>query len=199
MGDVPHGLTPPAGAKLALDVVPILCHYGTMNLTPYVDNLRQQLAIAAAAGGDEASALAERLTAPLDSAARLVLLEALSVAADEITREMAPGTVEVRLRGGEPSFVVTPSPAEEHYAEPLIRSAAGPAVGEPSDADDGGTSRLNLRLPETLKARIEEAARAEGLSLNAWFIRVAAGALEPEGKPHRRGTSGGERYTGWVR
>ena len=37
-----------------------------MNLTGYVEALRQQLAVAAAAGGDEAQALAERLTAPLD-------------------------------------------------------------------------------------------------------------------------------------
>lgn len=35
-----------------------------MDLTPYVDNLRQELAVAADAGGDDARALAERLTAP---------------------------------------------------------------------------------------------------------------------------------------
>ena len=35
-----------------------------------------------------------------------MLLEALSAAADEITRELAPGSVEVRLRAGDPEFVV---------------------------------------------------------------------------------------------
>ncbi|MGK5556585.1 hypothetical protein ACSNOI_33740, partial [Actinomadura kijaniata] len=77
-----------------------------MNLSSYVESLRRELAVAAAAGGDEARALAERLAAPLDSTARLVLLEALSDAADEITRELVPGSVEVRLRGRDPEFVV---------------------------------------------------------------------------------------------
>ena len=84
-----------------------------MNLTPYVENLRRQLAVAADAGGEDARALAERLTAPLESAVRLMLLDALSAAADEITRELAPGSVELRLRSGEPDFVVTPAPADE--------------------------------------------------------------------------------------
>jgi len=39
-----------------------------MNLTGYVETLQQQLAVAAAAGGDDARALAERLTASLDAA-----------------------------------------------------------------------------------------------------------------------------------
>ena len=82
-----------------------------MDLTPYVENLRRELAVAADAGGEDARALAERLTAPLESAIRLMLLDALSAAADEITRELAPGSVELRLRSGEPDFVVTPAPA----------------------------------------------------------------------------------------
>ena len=70
-----------------------------MDLTQYVENLRRELAVAADAGGEDARALAERLTAPLESAVRLTLLDALSAAADEITRELAPGSVELRLRG----------------------------------------------------------------------------------------------------
>ena len=69
-----------------------------MDLMPYVENLRRQLAVAAEAGGPDARALAERLTGALESAARLALLEALSAAADEITRDLAPGSVDVRLR-----------------------------------------------------------------------------------------------------
>ncbi len=80
-----------------------------MDITPYVENLRRDLAVAADAGGEEARALAERLTAPLESAVRLMLLDALSAAADEITRELAPGSVELRLRAGEPEFAVTPA------------------------------------------------------------------------------------------
>src|SRR5229473_4401659 len=86
-----------------------------MDLTLYVNTLRQELAVAAEAGGEDARALAERLTAPLESAVRLALLDALSAAADEITRDLAPGSVDLRLRGREPSFVVTPPPAEVDF------------------------------------------------------------------------------------
>jgi hypothetical protein len=72
-----------------------------MDLTHYVENLRRELAVAADAGGEDARVLAERLTAPLESAIRLTLLDALSTAADEITRELAPGSVELRLRAGD--------------------------------------------------------------------------------------------------
>jgi hypothetical protein len=168
-----------------------------MNLSVYVESLRHQLAIAAEAGGEEARELAERLTAPLESAARLVLLEALSAAADEITRELAPGTVEVRLRGGDPEFVVTPSPEEAAFDDiaPVDRRDTGLIA---TGANDGGTARLNLRLPETLKQRIEEAANAEGLSLNAWLLRSAAEALSPERHPQQRNLRGGDQFTGWV-
>ena len=92
-----------------------------MDITPYVENLRRDLAVAADAGGEEARALAERLTAPLESAVRLMLLDALSAAADEITRELAPGSVELRLRAGEPEFAVTPAAGDgqgSDYAQP---------------------------------------------------------------------------------
>ena len=78
-----------------------------MDLTRYINELQHQLEIAAEAGGEEAHALADRLTAPLEAATWLVLLEALSAAASEITRDLAPGSVDVRLRGRDPEFVVT--------------------------------------------------------------------------------------------
>ena len=78
-----------------------------MNLAMYVETLREQLVAAADSGGPESRAAVERLVPGLEAATRLVLLEALSAAADEITRELAPGAVEVRLRGSDPDFVVT--------------------------------------------------------------------------------------------
>src|SRR5687768_18029364 len=113
-------------------MVSLWCHTGAMDLTTYVATLRRDLAIAAAAGGEDARALAERLTAPLESAIRLMLLDALSAAADEITRELAPGSVELRLRAGEPDFAVTPAPADE----PLEPATGAP----PPDADEGATA-----------------------------------------------------------
>lgn len=71
-------------------MAPQWCHYGVMDLTPYVETLHRELAVAAEAGGEEARVLAERLTAPLESATRLAMLHVLSAAMDEITRELAP-------------------------------------------------------------------------------------------------------------
>jgi hypothetical protein len=171
-----------------------------MNLTPYVDSLRRELAEAAELGGDDARALAERLTGALEAAFRLALLDALSAAADEITRDLAPGSVELRLRGREPGFVVTPPPAEH----PVDGSHAtpGPDVPPvPPDSEDGGTARISLRLSDQLKSRIEEAAGRDGLSVNAWLVRVAAAAAQAtHARPtQRRAAHGGERYVGWVR
>ena len=167
-----------------------------MDLSLYAENLRRDLAVAADAGGDDARALAERLTAPLESSIRLTLLDALSAAADEITRDLAPGSVELRLRGGSPGFVVTPPPVEHAGAEP--------AAAEPAEfaeiPDDGAVSRINFRLPDQLKARIEEAAGRDGLSVNAWLVRAATAAVQPGDRPRTsRAPVGGERFTGWAR
>jgi HicB family len=169
-----------------------------MNLAMYVETLRDQLVVAAGAGGPESRAAVERLVPGLEAAMRLVLLEALSAAADEITRELAPGAVEVRLRGSDPDFVVT-LPAYEASDVATSGSAASPTV-IPTGDDERGTSRLNLRLPEGLKARVEEAARREGLSLNAWLVRAAAAAVEgTQAQMSWRSPGGSQKYTGWVR
>ena len=86
-----------------------------MDLQQYVMSLQEQLHTASAAGGEPARELAARLTAPLETATRLVLLEALAAAASEITRELAPGSVDVRLRGRDPEFVVTPRPTSTDF------------------------------------------------------------------------------------
>jgi hypothetical protein len=164
-----------------------------MDLTPYAERLRDELAVAAEAAGPEARVLAERLMPPLDASTRLTLLLALSAATDEITRELAPASVEIRLRGGEPEFVVTPAPADD-AAEP--EPEAPPAL---PDADEGATARINLRLPEHLKAAVEQAAGRERLSVNAWLVRVVAAALAREERPRPRASRGSQSYTGWVR
>jgi hypothetical protein len=169
-----------------------------MELGHYVDDVRHQLAVAAEAGGDDARALAERLVAPLDAALRLTLQEALACAAEEITCELAPGSVELRVRGRDLEFVVTAPPVD------------GPADDAPDpdetvaapEGDDREMVRINLRLPETLKARVEQAAGGDGLSVNAWLVRAASAALqrpEPTRPPQRRTAMGGQHYTGWGR
>ena len=39
-------------------------------------------------------------------------------------------------------------------------------------------ARINLRLPDQLKARVEQAAEREGLSVNAWLVRAASAAVD---------------------
>jgi hypothetical protein len=165
-----------------------------MNLQPYVDSVRHELNVAAEAGGADAGALADRLSAPLESAIRLALLEALSAAAEEITRELAPGSVDVRLRGRDPEFAVT-APVEDF-------SDDGPVVVAPTDADeDGGTWRVTLRLPEHLKSGVEAAARRDGASVNGWLVRAVTAALG-SGRPpsaRRPRTAPDKQFSGWVR
>ncbi|UFS58798.1 toxin-antitoxin system HicB family antitoxin [Subtercola endophyticus] len=197
-----------------------------MELERYVAELRQQLASAAASGGEATRALAEQLSFSLDAATRLVLLEALSEAAGEITREIAPGSVEVRLRGRDPEFAVSvasqPVFAERSAGvsnatspdaafgvatplvtprdvEPALEASQPDGIGADL-RDDVSTSRTTLRLPDQLKGRVEKAAAHEGLSLNTWLVRAIADALEPKA---RRGAQKESRsnnsFTGWAR
>jgi hypothetical protein len=164
---------------LWLDVVPELCHDGVMDLTTYVSGLERDFATLAEACGDEARALVERLTGSLEPAIRMTLLDALSAAAEEITRDLAPGSVELRLRGREPDFVVT-APS----VEPVV---------------DGPNSRINVRLPERLKAAIEQAAAGEGRSVSAWLVLAASAALpRSEGLPEPHGKRTRQHVTGWA-
>jgi hypothetical protein len=144
-----------------------------MELTPYVERLRGDLSDAAAAGGPEAQAAAERLALALDPATRMVLLEALSQAAAEISGSLDHDTVDVRLSGREPEFVVTHLERDEPPAPP-----APPAPPVPPEPEDAGQSRITLRLPESVKARAEEAANQIGQSLNAWLVEAVRDALD---------------------
>src|ERR1041384_45436 len=157
-----------------------------MDLTTYVNNLGREFATLAEAGGEEARALVERLTGSLESAIRMTLLETLSAATDEITRDLAPGSVELRLRGREPNFVVTSPPAEPfEAAENATATVDGAPDSDPLITEDGPAARINVRLPEQLKAAIEEAAAKEGRSVNAWLVR-AAGASLRQAEPNQR-------------
>ena len=167
-----------------------------MDLDRYVSELQTQLAAAAENGDADARAVAEQLNAALDAAARLMVLGVLSDAASEITREIAPGSVEVVLRGRDPYLVVTRSPASETDST----GPSTPGVGVLAELDDTATSRTTLRLPDRLKARVEQAAAEEGVSVNSWFVRAIAAALEPNvRRASRRETKQGDSFTGWAR
>jgi HicB family len=163
-----------------------------MELSEFADRLRRELASITRFAGEDVARAADLLTGALDSAVRLTLLDVLSAAAEEITARLGDGVVEVRLADGEPTFVVMTAPPEAGFAEP----------GQPAGADqEAGTARLTLRLPDSLKARIEAAAARDGVSVNTWLVRAASRSLE---SPARGGHPGGrwgpgQRLTGYAK
>ena len=162
-----------------------------MELSPYVTDLQRQLVDAVETGSEESRAIAERLVGRLDATARLVLLEVLSAAAGEITRDLAPGSVDVRLRGRDVEFVVAVAPVDPE-GENLSAT--------PVDLDDTSTSRTTLRLPDALKARVDDAAAADGLSVNTWLVRAVATALQPkQRRSAQRSLRTGGDFAGWAR
>jgi HicB family len=162
-------------------------------VSPHVEELQRQFLAAAAAGGAETAESAERLAVALEAAARLAILDALSEAAGEVTRQLAPGSVDLRLRGRDVEFAVSRPPTEPTEAPPDLRSQ--PAAVE--DDDDSTASRTTVRLPDALKARAAQAAAAEGVSFNTWLVRTVAAAVEPA-RPAAR-ESQGSSYSGWLR
>ncbi|AZG44518.1 toxin-antitoxin system HicB family antitoxin [Gordonia insulae] len=174
-----------------------------MNLSTYVNNLGREFATLAEAGGEESRELVERLSGSLESAIRMTLLDALSAATDEITLDLAPGSVELRLRGRDPNFVVT-APAPEPAPDASAVTEATTADPLAPIADDGPSSRINVRLPEQLKAAVEDAAAKEGRSVNAWLVRAASSALQKTDSDQRPRQSGSgpltqQSFNGWVR
>ena len=179
-----------------------------MDITPYVESLRRDLAAAAQAGGDEARAAAERLSLALDPAMRLALMDALSQAAAEISSELPAGSVDVRLRGREPEFVVdVPSMPLAPPTPP-----GPPAPPESEESEEGETvARITLRIPESLKTKAEELAARSGHSLNTWLVTTIRNATRehavnvdidlsaiPFFDDKRGSRRGGRRMTGWV-
>jgi hypothetical protein len=149
-----------------------------MQLEGYVQALREDLARIAAVGDESTARAAELLAVALESSLGRRFQEALAEAALELSAQLERGRVEVRMAGGEPELVYV----EE--AEP-----------EPADASEAFSARITLRLPETLKTRLEAAADASGVSLNTWLVQTLNRLLAPR-------PSGGvsrHRLTGYGR
>lgn len=180
-----------------------------MDITPSVAALRHYLHQAAEAGGPEVRAAAERLTQALEPAVRLTLMEALAQAAAEITHELAGASVDVRLKGRDPSFVVS-GPATHPPEGPPTGTTAPEAPGDETPGWDGDeiVARITLRLPESLKGRAEELAAHRGQSLNTWLVNAARAAanlhVDVSATPFGPGAPGrnrasNKRIQGWVR
>ena len=150
-----------------------------MQIDGYVQALRDDLTRVAAVGDESTARAAELLAVALESSLGRRLQEALGEAALELSGQLDSGRVEVRVAGSDPELVYVPD--EE------------PAPAEP--ADEAFTARITLRLPESLKARLEEAANRHGLSVNTLLVQALQRHLEP------RSPSGGSRrrLTGYGR
>ena len=150
-----------------------------MQIDGYVQALREDLSRVAAVGDESTARAAELLAVALESSLGKRLLEALGEAALELSTQLENGRVEVRFAGGDPELVYVPD-EESAPTEP---------------ADEAFTARITLRLPESLKSRLESAASLNGVSVNTWLVQVLIRTLEP------RSPSGGSRrrLTGYGR
>jgi len=151
-----------------------------MQIDGYVQALREDLARVAAVGDESTARAAELLAVALESSLGRRLLEALGEAALELSSQLEDGRVEVRFVGSDPELV-------------LVRDEAEAPV-EP--ADEAFTARITLRLPESLKARLEASAAREGVSVNTWLVQ----ALQRHHVEPRTSSSGSRRrLTGYGR
>jgi hypothetical protein len=151
-----------------------------MQIDGYVQALREDLARIAAVGDESTARAADLLAVALESAVGRRLLEALGEAALELNSQLDRGRVEIRFAGSDPELVFVPD------------EDAAPA--EP--ADEAFTARITLRLPESLKTRLDAAAALHGVSVNTWLVQVLGRTLEA-----RTPSSGGSRrrLTGYGR
>ncbi|WP_439660950.1 toxin-antitoxin system HicB family antitoxin [Lentzea sp. HUAS TT2] len=170
-----------------------------MDLSPYIASLREDLATAASAGDENTRRTAAALSAALEPAARLAIMNALSDLAAEVTASLDGQVVDVRLSGRDVQVVVTGSAEPEPEPGPghdLPNFGAGDATGD--------ISRITLRMINELKAKAEAAASAQGVSLNSFIQQAVGGAVHGRHKHHghNKGWSGnagsGSRVRGWV-
>ena len=177
-----------------------------MDLTPYVNQLRNDLLTAASVGSDETKRAAALLAGALEPATRLAMMNALSDLAAEITAALRDTSVGLRLDGGQVRLAVDRHgevgrrDTGDRSTLPLTKSGADPAPTADGDAtapedlkravqDAGGElSRTTVRLFNELKAQAERAAADQGMSLNTYISRAVADSVRTA-VPHKHGDS----------
>src|SRR6478672_9313304 len=185
-----------------------------MDLTPYIQNLRDDLLSAASVGDEDARRAAAMLAGALEPAARLAIMNALSDLAAEVTGALRDTTVELKLDGRDVRVSVT-----EHVApEPVAAGASdyrrkpdAPVPGGTDSPDDlkravqdasGELSRTTVRLFNELKSQAERAAAEQGVSLNTYISRAVSDSVRsavPSKNPRGRGGQHDRNVTGYIR
>jgi hypothetical protein len=150
-----------------------------MQIDGHIQALREDLVRVAALGDENTSRAADILSVALEASLGRQIQDVLAEAALELNAQLDEAHVEVRIAGRDPELV-------------LVREDG--SVPEP--VDEAFSARITLRLPDSLKQRVESAAAREGASVNTWLVQAIQRALEP-----RRSMSSGSRnrLTGYGR
>jgi hypothetical protein len=125
-----------------------------MQLSSLLDQLHRDLANLGKLGGTDLEQAVERLIPPLEPVLHTRVLDMLTTLAGELSLDLPTGRVETRINGDEFTLAF---------------------IGEepaPRDTNSDLDARISLRLPTSLKERIEASASREGISLNTWILRA---------------------------
>jgi HicB family len=152
-----------------------------MKMSLVVDGLRSDVVSVGELGDDQVAALAERIADVLARSLPSRILELLSDVAAELSAELPDGRVEIRLAGDDVELAFV---ADE------------PARGAAPEPDGELAARITLRVSEGLKARVEERAASEGVSVNAFIVRTLDRTTSAQ---RGAGWSGGSRTRNRLR
>jgi hypothetical protein len=152
-----------------------------MQIDGYIQALREDLVRVASLGDETTSRAAELLSVAIEASLARRLQDVLAEAALELNAQLDAAHVEVRIAGRDPELV-------------LVREDG--SISEP--VDEAFSARITLRLPESLKQRVESAAAREGASVNTWLVQALQRSVESRSS---RSTSvgGRNRLTGYGR
>ena len=133
-----------------------------MQIDGLIQALREDLVRVAALGDEKTSRAADLLAVAIEASLGRRIQDALAEAALELNDQLESAHVELRVAGRDLQLV-------------LVRED-GTA---PEQADEAFSARITLRLPESLKQRVETAATREGASVNTWLVQALQRAVEP--------------------
>jgi HicB family len=149
-----------------------------MQIDGHITALREELQRIASLGDETTAHAAELLAMALESSLARHLQDVLAEAALELNSQLEDGHVEIRIAGRDPELV-------------LVRED-GTA---PEPVDEAFSARITLRLPESLKQRVESAAARDGASVNTWLVQALNRAVESR----RPSTTSRNRLSGYGR
>jgi hypothetical protein len=142
------------------------------------------MALEDVAGDDAAGqAAADRMAAALTPALQLQLLDLLGEIALDVSAQLPDGRLDLQLAGRDPV---------------LVYRGIDPAPPTATDDEGSETSRLTLRMPESLKTAVESAADAENISVNSWLVGAARTRLATNPPRSQNPSTSTRRITGYV-